>query len=62
MVVRLIDWFALSEKLHLVKTLDMCEVWLIKNFGRFQGEYSKLFVLGQDNVNKIMRGLSEKWT
>lgn len=40
----------------------MCETWLIENFGMFQGEYSKLFVLGQDNVIKIMRGLAEKWT
>ena len=40
----------------------MCETWLIENFGMFQGEYSQLFVLGQDNVITIMRGLAEKWT
>lgn len=60
--VNLISWFALAEKLHLVKTLEICEIWLIINFGKFQGEYSKLFVLGQDNVIKIMRGVAAKWT
>ena len=60
--VSLIDWFAFAEKLHLVKSLETCTAWLIKHFRRFQGEYPKLFVLGQDNVIKIMRGVAENLT
>ena len=62
MAVSLIYWFALAERLCLVKTLETCEKWFINHFRRFQGEYPKLFVLGQDNVVKIMRGVAENMT
>ncbi len=60
MAVRLIDWLALAEKLHLAKTLVICEAWLINHLHKYQEEYAKLFVLGQDNVIRIMRGVAEK--
>ena len=60
--VSLIEWFAFAEKLHLLKSLATCTAWLINHFRRFQGEYPKLFVLGQDNVVKIMRGVAENMT
>ena len=55
----LIDWFAFAERLHLVKSLKASTAWLINHFRRFQGEYPKLFVLGQENVIKIMRDVAE---
>ncbi|DBA77878.1 TPA: hypothetical protein ACH3X2_008307 [Trebouxia sp. C0005] len=60
--VYLIDTFAFAEKLHLVNSLEFCTAWLINHFRRFQGEYPKLFVLGQDNVIKIMRGVAKNLT
>lgn len=62
MAVSLIYWFALAERLCLVKTLEACEKWFITHFRRFQGEYANLFVLGQGNVVKIMRGVAENMT
>ena len=57
--VYLIEWFALAETLHLVNSLETCTAWFINHFRSFQGEYPKLFALGQNNVIKIMRGVAK---
>ncbi len=57
--VQAIDWSVCAKKLHLTKSLEFCEVWLIKKFKKFPNEFAKLFVLDQKTIVKIMRKVAE---
>lgn len=53
-----INWSAFAEKLHLVKTLDCCITWLIKNFKKFPEQFAKLLTLSPGIVVQVMKGVA----
>ena len=58
--LKAIDWSSFAEKLHLVKTLDCCTVWLIRNFNRFPEQFAELLTLSPGIVVQVMKGVASR--
>ncbi len=56
----IVDWAEFSDKVSLIKSLEYCEKWLVRQFKHCQKVLPKLLQLRQEVIAKILEGVADR--
>ena len=56
----IVDWAEFSDKVSLIKSLEYCEKWLVRQFEHCQKALPQLLHLRQEVIARIMQGVADR--